>query len=147
MKTSVRSAQVPINAASSTGHVAKNHFPTVLMMCTTIFIPNGLQYQTFRTPNSLDTDVSPPPKIPYLLRQLNQECKALIIKDLNDQTKVTLPNEEEILNHLRAAGWQELPSNKWTAYGEIRKVKFDLNVDHDSALLLVSTQLPEQYPG
>jgi hypothetical protein len=92
-------------------------------------------------PSSRDLDVGPPSKVPYLLRQLNQELKALIIEDLNDQTQNALPNEEEILDHLRAAGWQELPSNKWTAYGEIRKIKFDLNADYDPPLLIVSTQL------
>ncbi len=92
-------------------------------------------------PNSTNLDVGPPSKVPYLLRQLNQELKALIIEDLNDQTQHTLPNEEEVLDHLRAAGWQELPSNKWTAYGEIRKIKFDLHADQDPPLLVVSTQL------
>jgi hypothetical protein len=92
-------------------------------------------------PNSRDRDVGPPSKVPYLLRQLNQELKALIIEDLNDQTQITLPKEEEVLDHLRSAGWQELPSNKWTAYGEIRKIKFDLNADQDPPLLVISTQL------
>jgi hypothetical protein len=92
-------------------------------------------------PNSRDTDAGPPPKVPYLLRQLNQELKALITEDLNDQNQNTLPNEEEILDHLRAAGWQELPSNKWTAYGEIRKIKFDLNADYNPPILIVSTRL------
>ena len=91
--------------------------------------------------NSRDLDGAPPPKVPYLLRQLNQELKALIIEDLNDQTQNTLPNEEEVRDQLRAAGWQELPSNKWTAYGEIRKIRFDLNTDYDPPLLVVSTQL------
>ena len=54
-------------------------------------------------PSSRDLDVGPPSKVPYLLRQLNQELKALIIEDLNDQTQNTLPNEEEILDRLRAA--------------------------------------------
>ena len=92
-------------------------------------------------PSSRDLDIGPSSKVPYLLRQLNQELKALILEDLNDQTQNTLPNEEEILDHLRAAGWQELPSNKWTAYGEIRKIKFDLTADYDPPLLIVSTQL------
>jgi hypothetical protein len=92
-------------------------------------------------PNSRDIDTGPPAKVPYLLRQLNQELKALIIEDLNDQSQHTMPDEQEILDHLRAAGWQELPSNKWTAYGEIRKIRFDSNVDHDPTLLIVSTQL------
>jgi len=91
--------------------------------------------------SSHDADGAPPPKIPYLLRQLNQELKELIIEVLNDQTQNTLPNEEEVLNHLRAAGWQELPSNKWTAYGEIRQIKFDNSPEHDPTVLIVSTQL------
>jgi hypothetical protein len=93
-------------------------------------------------PNSVDVDTGPPAKVPYLLRQLNQELKALIIQDLNDQSKHTMPDEEEVLDQLRASGWRELPSNKWTAYGEIRKIKFDLKVDNqEPALLIVSTQL------
>jgi hypothetical protein len=91
--------------------------------------------------NSHDVDGAPPPKIPYLLRQLNQELQALIIEVLNDQSQDTLPNEEEVLNHLRVAGWQELPSNKWTAYGEIRKIKFDGSSENDPTVLIVSTQL------
>jgi hypothetical protein len=93
------------------------------------------------TQSSQDLDVAPPPKVPSLLRQLNQELKELIVEVLNDQTQNTLPKEEEVLDHLRTAGWQELPSNKWTAYGEIRKIKFDLNADYDPPLLIVSTQL------
>jgi len=92
-------------------------------------------------PTSRDLDAGPPSKVPYLLRQLNQELKALIIENLNDQTQHTLPNEEEVLDRLRAAGWQELPSNKWTAYGEIRNIKFDLNADYNPPVLIVSTQL------
>jgi len=92
-------------------------------------------------PNSQDTDSGPPLKVPSLLRQLNQELRALIIDDLNDQTRNTLPTEEEVFDQLRAAGWKELPSNKWTAYGEIRKVKFDLKTDYDPAVLIASTQL------
>jgi hypothetical protein len=92
--------------------------------------------------NSRNLDAAPPPKVPYLLRELNQGLKALIIENLNeDQTQKKFSNEEEILNQLRTAGWQELPSNKWTAYGEIRKIKFDSNIDNDPPLLIVSTQL------
>jgi len=92
-------------------------------------------------PHSRDLDNGPPPKVPALLKQLNQELKALIIEHLNDQTRDTLPNEEELLNELRAAGWHELPSNKWTAYGEIRKIEFQWNTDYDPPVLIVSTQL------
>lgn len=92
-------------------------------------------------PNSQDSDSGPPLKVPSLLKQLNQELRALIIDDLNDQARNTLPTEEEVFDQLRAAGWKELPSNKWTAYGEIRKVKFDLKTDYDPAVLIASTQL------
>ena len=92
-------------------------------------------------PHPRDLDIGPPPKIPSLLKQLNQELKALTIEYLNDQTRDTLPNEKELLNDLRAAGWQELPSNKWTAYGEIRKIEFNWNTDYDPPVLIVSTQL------
>lgn len=125
---------------------------TLLLACTdlnaqSVSRPARRAVQTIQklraidAPSSPDLDAGPPSKVPYLLRQLNQELKALIIEDLNDQTQNTMPNEEEILDRLRAAGWQELPSNKWTAYGEIRKIKFDLNADQASPLLVVSTQL------
>ena len=95
--------------------------------------------RTIDARNSRDSDAGPPPKVPYLLRELNQELKELIIENLNDHPK-TSPREEEILDQLRAAGWQELPSNKWTAYGEIRKISFD-SAGGDPLLLIVSTQL------
>jgi len=92
-------------------------------------------------PHSRDLDIGPPPRVAALLKQLNQELKALIVEYLNDRTRDTLPNGEELLNDLRAAGWQELPSNKWTAYGEIRKIEFKWYTEYDSPVLIVSTQL------
>jgi hypothetical protein len=126
-------------------------WPAVLLFaCSNLNAQSGSARKAVQTiqklraidaPNSRDIDTGPPGKVPYLLRQLNQELKALIIEDLNDQTRHTMPDAEEVLDHLRAAGWQELPSNKWTAYGEIRKIKLDLKVDRDPPLLIVSTQL------
>jgi hypothetical protein len=49
-------------------------------------------------------DFTPSPKVPPLLRQLNQELKALIIEDLNDRSLHEFPSEEEIREKLIAAG-------------------------------------------
>jgi hypothetical protein len=90
-------------------------------------------------PNALD--LGPPAKVPGLLRQLNQELKAIIADDLNDGTIHALPDEKEILDQLRAAGWDEIPSHKWNAYGEIRQINFDWKTDYDPGLVVVTTQL------
>lgn len=91
-------------------------------------------------PDNDDSNPAPPARVPGLLRLLNQELKALIIEDLNDSNRHTHPTAKEIFDQLTAAGWEEIPSHKWNAYGEIRDIKFggpDLN--HD--FLAVSTQL------
>jgi hypothetical protein len=82
-----------------------------------------------------------PAKVPGLLRQLNQELKSLIVDDLNDSTRYGAPNEEELLEQLRAAGWNELPNHKWNAYGEIRQIKFDWKTEYQPGILIVSPQL------
>jgi hypothetical protein len=84
---------------------------------------------------------APPARVPGLLRQLNQHLRALIIEDLNDGTKHSLPGEEEILEQLRIAGWEEISSQKWNAYGEIRRIKFDWKLGYEPTMLVVSTQL------
>jgi hypothetical protein len=90
------------------------------------------------SPNEVDT---PPARVPGLLRQLNQELKAFIIDDLNDSTRYGAPNEEELLEQLRAAGWNELPNHKWNAYGEIRQIKFDWKTEYQPGILIGSPQL------
>ena len=62
------------------------------------------QLRAIPIPNSDELEAGPPANVPGLLRQLNQELKALIIADLNDGTKHAVPDEEEILEQLRAAG-------------------------------------------
>jgi len=89
----------------------------------------------------IDLESGPPDKVPGLLRLLNQELKALIIEDLNDRSRHAVPGGNEILVQLTAAGWEEIPSHKWNAYGEIRQIKFDFRSEYEPGLLVVSTQL------
>jgi hypothetical protein len=88
-----------------------------------------------------ELEPAPPPKVPSLLRLLNQELKALIVEDLNNPNRHAVPNEHEILEQLTAAGWEEIPSHKWNAYGEIRQIKFDWKTGYEPGILVVSTQL------
>ena len=99
------------------------------------------QLRTIPVPDSIELEEGPPARVPGLLRQLNRELRALVIEDLNDGTKHAVPNEEEILEQLRAAGWDEIPSHKWNAYGEIRRIKFDWKPGYEPGILVVSTQL------
>ena len=86
-------------------------------------------------------DSGPPGKVPGLLRNLNAELKALIVENLSDARRRQLLTETELLDQLRAAGWEEIPSHKWDAYGEIHRIRFDWKTDYDPALLVVSTEL------
>jgi hypothetical protein len=99
------------------------------------------QLRTITVADSTESEEGPPARVPGLLRQLNQELRALIVEDLNDGTKHAVPDEEEILDQLRAAGWDEIPSHKWNAYGEIRQIKFDWKLGYEPGILVVSTQL------
>jgi hypothetical protein len=100
------------------------------------------QLRAIPIPDSLDSGEGPPARVPSLLRQLNQELKALIIEDVNNSTKQhSVADEEEILEQLRAAGWEEIPSHKWNSYGEIRRIKFDWKLGYEPGVLVVSTQL------
>jgi hypothetical protein len=84
----------------------------------------------------------PPARVPGLLRTLNQELRALIVEYLNDQTRLhTIPTDEDVLDELRAAGWEEISSQKWNAYGEIDDIDFELKDGYDPGLLVVTTQL------
>lgn len=100
------------------------------------------QLRAIGLPASEDLENGPPPKVPGLLRVLNQELKALILEDLNDNSRLhTVPSEEEILEELGSAGWEDVPSHKWNAYGEIRQIKFDWKRGYEPGILVVSTQL------
>jgi len=92
-------------------------------------------------PETDEERIDPPPKVPGLLRTLNAELKTLLIDVLNDQRRHDIPSEAEVLDQLRKAGWEEVPSHKWSAYGEIRQVKFDWQVGYDPGVLIVSTEL------
>jgi len=85
---------------------------------------------------------TPPARVPALLRTLNQELRALIVEYLNDQTRVhAVPRDEDILDELRAAGWQEISNQKWNAYGEIEDIDFEFKDGYDPGLLVATTQL------
>ena len=99
------------------------------------------QLRAIGMPEADDVDPVPPPKVPSLLRLLNQELRALIVEDLNDPNRHAVPSEKEILEQLTAAGWEEIPSHKWNAYGEIRQIKFDWKTGYEPGILVVSTQL------
>jgi hypothetical protein len=99
------------------------------------------QLRAIGLPNSNDLESSPPAKVPGLLRLLNQELKGLIVEDQNDANRHAVPSEEEIMEQLTSAGWDEIPSHKWSAYGEIRQIKFDWQPGYDPGILIVSTQL------
>jgi hypothetical protein len=99
------------------------------------------QLRSIGLPPSDELEGGPPAKVPGLLRALNQELKALIIEDLNDHARHAVPGEDEILEQLTAAGWEEIPSHKWNAYGEIGQIKFDWKTEYDPGILIVSTQL------
>lgn len=92
--------------------------------------------------DSAGTASGPPARVPGLLRTLNQELKALIVDYLNDQTRLhTVPQDEDILEELRGAGWEEISNQKWNAYGEIDDIDFELKAGYDPGLLVVTTQL------
>lgn len=99
------------------------------------------QLRLIGLPNPDDLESGPPAKVPGLLRLLNQELKALIVEDLNDHNRHAVPDEDEILEQLTAAGWEEISSHKWNAYGEIRQIKFDWKTGYEPGILIVSTQL------
>ena len=82
----------------------------------------------------------PPAKVPGLLRLLNRELRALIIETLNDHARRGVPGEAEIMDQLRAAGWEEVPDHKWNAYGEIVDILFDFG-GYEPGILMVSTRL------
>jgi len=99
------------------------------------------QLREIGMPNAEHPEAGPPSKVPGLLKKLNSELRALIIEALNDKTPPTPVSEDEIFDRLRAAGWEEIPSQKWNAYGEIRDINFDWQVDYTPGILVVSTQL------
>lgn len=83
----------------------------------------------------------PPSGVPSLLRHLNAELQGLIASVLNDRTRQSVPDANEIFDQLRAAGWDDIPSNKWNAYGEINQIEFDWQLGYSPDLLVVRTQL------
>jgi hypothetical protein len=83
----------------------------------------------------------PPERVPGLLRKLNGQLKTLITDTLNDRSRSGVASEQEIVAELRAAGWKEIPSYKWNAYGEISQIRFDMRTGYDPGILVVSTQL------
>lgn len=83
----------------------------------------------------------PPARVPALLRELNGQLRTLITNTLNDRSRSGVASEREIIAELQAAGWKEIPSYKWNAYGEISQIRFDMRTGYDPGILVVSTQL------
>lgn len=83
----------------------------------------------------------PPARVPELLKKLDGQLRTLITDALNDRSRPGTANEQEIVAELRAAGWKEIPSYKWNAYGEISQIRFDMRTGYDRGILVVSTQL------
>lgn len=93
-------------------------------------------------PGTRDDSPSMPIRVPELLRTLNKELRALIVEYLNDQTRAhVIPQDEDILDELRAAGWEEFSSPRWNAYGEIDDIDFEMKDGYEPGLLVVTTQL------
>jgi len=125
---------------------------TVLTVCPPI-IPGPLSshareaVQTIRElraiglPGPDDLENGPPAEVPGLLRRLNQELRELVVETLNDRTRRGVPGEEEIIEQLRKAGWEEVPDHRWNAYGEIVDISFDFESGYDPGILVVSTRL------
>jgi hypothetical protein len=82
----------------------------------------------------------PPARVPGLLRQLNRQLRGLITDTLTVPSRHGIASEKEIFAQLRAAGWEEIPSNKWNAYGEINRIVFSGSAE-EPGVLVVSTQL------
>ena len=92
-------------------------------------------------PNFEAAQNGPPARVPALLRELNGQLRTLITDTLNDRSHSGVASEREIIAELQAAGWKEIPSYKWNAYGEISQIRFDIRTGYDPGILVVSTQL------
>jgi hypothetical protein len=99
------------------------------------------QLRAIGLPNFEDGQTGPPARVPRLLRQLNRQLRALITDTLNDRSRLTVASQAEVIGELQAAGWDEIPSQKWNAYGEISQIGFDWRSGYDPGILVVSTQL------
>lgn len=99
------------------------------------------QLRAIGVPRATDGTASMPANVPPLLLQLNSQLGTLLVDILNDHTRHAVASEEEVFAELTAAGWQEIPANKWNAYGEIRSIKFDWKVGYEPGILIASTQL------
>jgi hypothetical protein len=82
-----------------------------------------------------------PPQVPELLRQLNHELKNEIIAVLNDPQPDSPAEESMVTDDLKAAGWGDIFRSKWSSYGEITDIDFELQAKHDPPLLVVDTEL------
>lgn len=92
-------------------------------------------------PNFEAGENRPPARVPSLLRKLNSQLRMLITDSLNDQSRSGVVNEREIIAELQLAGWKEIPPYKWSGYGEISQIRFDLKSGYDPGILVVSTEL------
>ncbi|HSY90507.1 MAG TPA: hypothetical protein VK812_04000 [Candidatus Binatus sp.] len=99
------------------------------------------QLRAIGLPDIEGGQTGPPARVPGLLRQLNQQLRALITETLNDRRRLSVPSQAEIIEQLQEAGWDEIASQKWNAYGELRQIGFDWKEGYDPGILVVSTQL------
>jgi len=67
------------------------------------------QLRAIGLPNFEDGHTGPPARVPRLLRQLNQQLRALITDTLNDRSRLTVASQAEVIGQLQAAGWDEIP--------------------------------------
>src|SRR5262249_13976685 len=100
------------------------------------------QLREIGLPECVEDTPGPPPRVPGLLRTLNTELRAMVVEYLNDPSRAhAIPNDEGFLDDLRGAGWEEIASNRWNAYGEIEDIDFELKDGYEPGLLVVTTQL------
>ena len=83
----------------------------------------------------------PPARVPGLLRILNKQLRTLISNTLNDRSRPGVASEREVVAELQEAGWKEIPSYEWNAYGEISQIRFDFRTGYSPGVLVVTTQL------
>ncbi len=98
------------------------------------------QLRAIPLPDFNQNFAEPPAKVPELLRQLNQQLKALILEEVSNPDHA-VPGSQEIFDQLRAAGWEQVANHEWNAYGEIERISFDWQTGYDPGLLVVTTNL------
>jgi hypothetical protein len=99
------------------------------------------QLRAIPLPSTESRALTPPVRVPDLLRQLNLELKDLIAAVLNDPRRDSLADADTVYKELKAAGWSDIYRSRWNAYGEISNIDFEWKTDRDPPLLVVDTEL------